>query len=228
MITATYDLQAKVLSSTGIQGQGTARNRWEVALSDGNTYVTWEPNLGNKAYGLVNQDGVTVRVTLKPSKDGRFQNYYLDDIAGPGETLPPQAMPAGAGTPVQQAAPMQQQVGQQAQQGGAPAAPPPQAPMGPKSRYTPEEEARMARSAALKYATHLASGVFAGIGPESTPQVDEYIRAKTEEYLAFTQTGLWDPAQAVVAQVNAVAGEGAVQQGATVPWDNQAEAPVAS
>lgn len=216
MITETRDIQAIVLSVAGIQGRGTAGNRWEVALNDGNTYVTWEPNLGNKAYGLANQQGVTARVTLKPSKDGKFQNYYLDDIAGPGEHLPPSAMPVNPGTPAAPAAPTQQ-----------PAQPPQQAPVGAApirtSKYTPEEEALFARKDALARAVELAAGLFAGVGPEASIEADTYIRAKTEEYLSFIQTGLWTPQEAVAAQVNAVAGDGAVQVGASVPWDQQPE-----
>lgn len=195
-------------------------------MSDGQTYKTWKPDIGNKAFSLMNSE-VIARVNVKPStRNPQYMDYYLDDIAPASVGLPPMAMPAQPGTPVQQAPP----AGPPMQ--GAPVQQ--QAPIR-QGRYSPEEETRMARAGALKNAVNLAAGLFAGVGPEGMSEADAYIRAKTLEYEAYVQTGSWQPPvsvgdgtpAAIATGVNAAAPVGAavVQTGSEIPWDqNQQQA----
>jgi hypothetical protein len=94
-----YEIQAQVLS---VSGKNTSKGVvYEVAMSDGQKYAAWEPELAAKANAF---QGQIVAARVDVSQKGRYTNYTLLEIALPG-SLPPLATPAAPGAPVAQAPP---------------------------------------------------------------------------------------------------------------------------
>lgn len=196
---------------------------WELTYQGGQLLSptktsTWNAGLAQKAMGLVNVQGITVRL----KQDGKYTN--TEEIAGPGEQLPPlQAQPGmpigqpmGGGFPQQQAigAPVQQQaIG-----------------VDPGAATESERQERISRQAAQRTAAILLSGQLESL--ESLEAFEELHRGLAMR-LARDADPSNDQAQAapivptaetpaeVVAEVNAAAGDEVVQQGAPVPsWSS--------
>lgn len=151
------DIATQVLS---VQGSTTknGRAKYEIALADGTTYVTFKPELAAKAQSLMGQD-VAARVNV--SQNGRYTNYYLEDIASQG-SLPPLAMPVPAGAPVPVNAP--------------PLPPVPVAPAAPSNGgMSPERETKIVKQSMLAAAANLVGHLFEGAGPEATEQAVELV-----------------------------------------------------
>ncbi len=219
----------------GVQQQPTSRGTpmFKVALGDGQSYTTFNPNIANKAYSLTGQQ-VTARTDTKPSRDGRFMNYTLEDIAPQGQ-LPPMAMPVAGGTPAYAPQPPAQQYPQAGVPQQAPAQIP-QAPPQQRGGMTDEDKARISRLGASGTAFEFVGQLFAGSGPESIAEAEEFARKLTESILRHGWTGSFDvPVQAapeqqqapqqapapttpqeVAAQVPGV--QAGVQTGSEIPW----------
>ena len=208
--------------SGGVAGDGT-----QYPAQD---YVTFQPELGQKAFSLQGQD-VDARVEIKqvPKKRGQgfFTNFDLHDIAAPG-TLVPMAMPTAGGTPAQpvQAAP---QMPAPMQESGAAAAAQahPHPALAEQETQKSEERRRSAMHAAFDFvAVSMPSGEF--------KTYTEALRAAqqlTDALVHYIGTGTWGddqaqaapvtPAeqtpQAVAQAVNEAAGQPVVAPG--VPFD---------
>lgn len=174
------------------------RAKWEVKCESGNTFVAFDPAVGQSA-GLY--QGQLVTLDVKVEQKGQYTNYYLNGIIPPGGVASPQQQ---VGAPVQ-GAPVQGAPVQAAPVAGAPA---------PSSN---EETFRIVRSAAMKGAINL---IVAGVKePSELLKVSDAIALYqlTGKGSALVALGLAAPPSAgeVVAQVNAELGADVVQQGVT-------------
>lgn len=210
----------------------TGGQMFKVALGDGQTYTTFNPNVANKAYSLTGQQ-VTARVNAAPSRDQRYMNYNLEDIAPQGQ-LAPMAMPVQGGTPAFAGAPMgTPMAGPPMSPGGFQANTPP--PGGPIPQATPqsrgmsdEDKARIVRQSASSTAFSFIAALFQGAGPEGIAEAFDHARRMTESLVRHAWTGSFDTqaetqqeqpqaqapqtAQEVAAQVPGV------QTGSEIPW----------
>lgn len=191
------DIVGQVLS---VSGRATNRGGtiFDIAFSDGQKYTTFQNEIAQKANGLVGQP-VSARVTVKPSKDGRFTNYYLEDIAPQGQ-LPAQAMPAPGGTviPISAGATEQAQIPMQAPD-------------------TTKDE-RITRLSALKTAFEFVGALFNGAGPETLQEAREHALELARDlyqigYYGQSPAEMPDTPEEVAAVVNAEV-PGAVTVGA--------------
>lgn len=78
---------------------GNNKTIYDVNLSDGNTYTTFDAKLWAKVAPLIGQ-AVSARVAVK--QNGNYTNFYLNDIAPAGQLA---ATSAPVATPAPQAAP---------------------------------------------------------------------------------------------------------------------------
>ena len=76
-----YEISAQVLSVVGGPAGSSGKTKYEVAMSDGQKYVTFNGPLAAKADSLKGQV-VAARVDVK--QNGQYTNYYLNDIGLPG------------------------------------------------------------------------------------------------------------------------------------------------
>lgn len=108
------DIVGQVLGVTAKQTRN-GNMKYDVAFSDGQTYTTFDSARATKAQQLVSTPTapipVSARVDVGPSRDGKYTNHNLEDIAPLGQ-LPAQAMPVQPGTPIQQGFNGGQQQGQ--------------------------------------------------------------------------------------------------------------------
>jgi hypothetical protein len=133
-----YEVQGQVLSSTG--KQTTKGIVYEIAMSDGQKYSTWDAALGTKAHGL---QGQVVVARVEVEQKGQYTNYMLKEIGLVGQ-LAPLAQPAVPGTPVMGAVPMQ-----------APGVP------------EVVKQTQIVRQNVLRTAFDFVGNAYAGAGPES-------------------------------------------------------------
>jgi len=80
---------------------GNNKTIYDVNLSDGNTYTTFDTKLWAKVAPLVGQ-AVSARVAVK--QNGNYTNFYLNDIAPQGQ-LAATSAPVATPAPLPQAAP---------------------------------------------------------------------------------------------------------------------------
>lgn len=206
------DINAQVLSVSGRTTRN-GRTLYDVALSDGQKYTTFEPDVANKANALTGQQ-VTARVEV--TQNGQYTNYNLKDIAPAGSAMPPLAMPVPAGAPLPVAGPSTTGV-------------PTPIPMtsGGGGGMSPEREAKIVKQSSFSSAAVIVAGLFQGAGPEAVEQAKQvwFDLAKAE----FDKVmGVTPPATAAeVAQVVNAELPGAVQvgapeqppaEGAAIPW----------
>jgi hypothetical protein len=162
------DIQAQVLGVSG-RGTRTGKTVYDVALSDGNKYSTFNPDVATKANNLVGQN-VSARVEVK--QNGQYTNYNLEDIAQVGQ-LAPLALPPG--TPL--GAPNTGGV-------GVPVAGPP-IPIQQGRGNDPEREARIVRQSSASTAFGLVGRLFEGAGPEAYEQAVEQAKKLAAEIAAW-------------------------------------------
>ena len=145
------DINVQVLN---VQGSTTrnGKTKYEIALSDGNTYVTFDPNLATKAHGLQGQ-AVTARV--KVEQKGQYTNLYLNDVAPQGQ-LAPAAPAAGSAIPM----------------AGAPAAGIPMVGGGGRG-MDPAREAKIVKQNVLGTAHAFVGSLFQGAGPEALEEAKQ-------------------------------------------------------
>lgn len=187
------------------------KQMWDVGLSDGNDWTTFEGALATFAAGIVNQQGYRFDVELK---GGKYKN--LNGIFAPGEALP--AQPAAPGTTI----PAGTTPSSIANGGG------PTQVVGNANSATDE---RMAFFGALKNAVALVGQLYQGAGPEGTEQATEDVKTVTLKFLSAARAaeqGQLVPAeptilpndgtpQGVAEAVNEAAGTAAVAVGAGAP-----------
>lgn len=204
-------IQAKVLGVSGRTSRNGQHQMYDVQLSDGQKYTTFDPELAGQANGLQGQQ-VVANVSLE--QNGKYLNRNLLAIGLPG-TLPQPAQ--GAALPVGQAIPVQ----------GAPV---PNAaagiPMSPPSSggggMSDADKARITRLSAAGTAFDFVSRLFAGAGPEAGKQATEIARALTETLVGYGHNGLWQGVPATPAAVAAAVpgvqvGVEGIQQQAAAP-----------
>lgn len=148
------DINVTVLSATG-RNTKNGKTIYDVALSDGNTYTTFDPQLAAKAAQLQSQQA-TARVNEQ--QNGKWTNRYLEDI-GPVGTLPPLAMPMAPGTTI---------VGNGALPTGIALAPP------PVVQQDNGKEKRIVTESVFSTAFNFVGQLFAGAGPEALPEATEH------------------------------------------------------
>jgi hypothetical protein len=148
-----------------VQGHPSAngRTRYEVTIN-GQGYNTWKPDLARDAQARIGQPG-SFNVTVKPSQDGQFMNYYFEGVADGAAGQIPMAAPA----PIAQGAPMVQQIPIQ------PSAPPVAIPMAPPGSggMSPEREAKIVKQSSMATAFNFVGHLFDGAGPEAMEEAEE-------------------------------------------------------
>lgn len=209
-------IAAQVLGVSGRTSRNGQHQMYDVQLSDGQKYTTFDPELAGQANGLQGQQ-VVANVSLE--QNGKYLNRNLLAIGLPG-TLPQPAQ--GASLPVGQAIPV----------AGAPvpnaAAGIPMAPPSSGGGMSDTDKARITRLSAASTAFQFVGSLFTGAGPEGGKQATEIARALTEALVSYGQNGLWQGVPATPAAVAAAVpgvqvGVEGIQQGA----EQQAAAPEA-
>jgi hypothetical protein len=89
-----HEVTAQVLDVTGRKSKNGQHTMYDVALSDGNKYTTFDAGTANTAAALKGQV-VTAHVEVK--QNGKYTNYDLEAIAPQGQLAP---APVAAGTAV--------------------------------------------------------------------------------------------------------------------------------
>jgi hypothetical protein len=184
-------IQGTVLGVTSRQSKDGKYTMYDVAMSDGNKYTTFEGELAQQAAAL---QGQQVSANVEVKQNGRFTNFNLNGIGvagslgAPAQTAPqvPVQLPGiqPAGTAIQPAAPVVGVI-----------TPAPQSSGGP----SPEAQARMSRYAAAKVGFDFVATLFGGAGPEGGEQATGLAKRVSELVLAWGETGVW-PGSAPVAQ----------------------------
>lgn len=209
-------IQAQVLGVSSRQSRNGQHTMYDVQLSDGQKYTTFDPDLAQQAAQLQGQN-VAANVSLE--QNGKYLNRNLLAIGAPG-TLPAPVPQAGA-----VAIPAGQPVGQPVV--GTPGVITP-APSGGGGGMSVEDKARITRLSAAGTAFDFVSRLFAGAGPEAGKQATEIARSLTESLVAYGHNGTWPGVPATPAQVAAAVpgvqvGVEGIQQGA----EQQTAAPAA-
>jgi len=149
----------------GVLGHPGANGRTRYAVSiGGQEYNTWKPELARLAQAQQGQM-VTANVTIKPSQDGQFMNYYFDGLADGAAAQIPGQIPMAGGTPpgVPQGTTEQLPV-----QPGIPMA-------SPSSGPRPVDwarEARIVKQSSMATAFNFIGHLFDGAGPEAVPEAE--------------------------------------------------------
>lgn len=148
------DIQASVIGQITQSPTRNGGTKFNVPLSDGNTYSTFEYAVAAKA-SQAGASVATYRVVSKPSRDGSRMYHNLEAVALQGEQLPPELPQAG--TPIAQGA-----VGGQVAFPGAGAAQQPQqafpaAPSG-GGGMSLEDKIRVTKLSCIGSAAELLSG----------------------------------------------------------------------
>lgn len=154
------DINGSVLSVTGRQTKN-GKTAYDVAVSDGQTYVTFDAAVAAKASGFVGQQA-TIRVNTV--QKGQYTNHYFEDVAPTGG-LPAQAFPVPAGTPIAVAPPI-------------PVAPPISVAPYVAPKYggmSLEREQKIVKQSSFATAAHLVGNIFAGAGPEALPEAEGHV-----------------------------------------------------
>jgi hypothetical protein len=157
-------IQGTIENVQGIPGAN-GRTRYEVTIN-GQGYNTWKPEIARQANAMLGQSGI-FNVTVKPSQDGQFTNYYFDGIGGVQPEL-------GGGIPMQPGAiPMQQQPMQGAEI--------PMAQAQPQAQYardmSPQAVARITKLSCLQSANNFVGQLWQGAGPEAMEAAEEQVIA---------------------------------------------------
>jgi len=154
-------VQGVVESVIGHPGNN-GKTRFAISIG-GQEYNTWKVPVANQAQAMLGQP-ITANVTVKPSQDGQFMNYYFDSIADAsgGQQLPGQipmegqvAQPQG----VTQQLPVQQ---------GIPMA-------SPSSGPRPVDwarEARIVKQSSMATSFNFVGHLFDGAGPEAAEEAE--------------------------------------------------------
>lgn len=211
-------VQAQVLGVTSRQSRNGQHTMYDVALSDGNKYTTFDPDLAGKAASLQGQQvAANVSIEQKPGNGGRmFTNFNLLDIGQVGALAPP---PAG-----QVAIPNAQVAQPVAIPGVQPTAgvitPAPSS--GGGGGMSDADKARITRLSAAGTAFDFVSRLFAGAGPEAGEQALSIARAVTESLVGYGQQGVWpgiapSPAQVAAAVPGVQVGVEGIQQEQAAP-----------
>jgi hypothetical protein len=132
------------------------RTRYEITIN-GQGYNTWKPELARVANDHLNQAG-TFNVTVKPSQDGQFTNYYFEGVADGAAAQVPGQIPMAGGPPMGQQLPVQP---------GIPMAAP--APKG----MDPLREARIVKQSSMATAFNFMAHLFDGAGPETAEEAEQ-------------------------------------------------------
>lgn len=140
------DIQVTVLSATPrVVGTKTI---YDIALSDGNTYSTFDAAIFAKATSLVNQPA-SARVKVGPNpKKPQYTNYYLNDIAPQGQLPPPGVTPTVIGQPQAAAAVAAVQKAPSTFNGG----------------MTPEREQKIVKQSSFSTAFNFVGHILSGSG----------------------------------------------------------------
>jgi len=173
-----YEVSAQVLS---VSGKNTSKGTvYEVAMSDGVKYQTWDAGIAQKAQGL---QGQVVAARVEQKINGKWTNYYLEDIGLPG-TLPPLAQPLAA-TPAPVVA------GPGGNVGPAPVVPiPMQAPVDHEAK-----DNRIVRENVIRTAFTFVASLYTGAGPEALDEAErEALKLAATLYGKVYGTGGAQPA----------------------------------
>lgn len=220
-------IQAQVLGVVGRTSKNGQHQMYDVQLSDGQKYTTFDPDLAGQANALVGQQ-VAANVSLE--QNGKYLNRNLLAIGAPG-TLPAPAPQVAGAIPVGTAIPIQ---GAASPVAGIPQA----APSGGGGGMSDADKARITRLSAVGTAFDFVSRLFAGAGPEAGEQATSIARGLTEAIVNYGHNGTWPGVAASPAQVAAavpgvqVGVEGIQQeqvaaqpaQGSDIPWDTPPQA----
>jgi len=158
-------VQGVVESVIGHPGAN-GRTRFAISIA-GQEYNTWKVPVANQAQALLGQP-ITANVTVKPSADGQFMNYYFDSIAGADAGQLPGQIPM-EGAVAQPAVPMAQPQGVTQQipvQQGIPMASPSSPGMDPK------RESRIVKQSSMATAFNFIGHLFDGAGPEAQEEAE--------------------------------------------------------
>lgn len=187
-------MDTQVLS---VQGRNTKSGTtiYDVALGDGETYVTFDAGLAARAQALMGQV-VTADVNVKPKPGTNFVNRYLNDIGAQGTIQVAQQQ--SAPVPMASNLPPVPIVQQQGTSGG--------------SGWTPEKEKRVTILSCLGSAAQL----FQGAGPEAAPDVINVAKLFFAEAFGTTESVAAEPPENAVEE-NAAEAE-TPQEEATLPW----------
>lgn len=205
-------IQAQVLGVSSRQSRNGQHTMYDVQLSDGQKYTTFDPDLAQQAAQLQGQN-VAANVSLE--QNGKYLNRNLLAIGAPG-TLPAPVPQAGA-----VAIPAAQPVA------GTPGVITPAPSGGGGGGMSIEDKARITRLSAAGTAFDFVSRLFAGAGPEAGKQATEIARALTETLVNYGHNGAWQgvpatPAAIAQAVPGVQVGVEGIQQG-----EAQAAAPAA-
>lgn len=177
-----HDITTQVM---GVSGRKTRNGSdiYDVALADGNTYTTFDGALAGKASALYGQGPVTARVDISPSKDGKYTNQNLEDIALAGQ-LPAMAMPAPApGTQIQPGTPIGPQPQPVPTTSGVSFTPVGEIPKEYQRDFSPEAQKRVAFFAAAQAAAAFVGGLYSGLGPEGYAEAEVHLKKATQTLL---------------------------------------------
>jgi hypothetical protein len=205
------DIVAQVLGVQGRNSRDGSKLMYDVALSDGQKYTTFDQGLAMRAQSLTGQVA-SARIDHKPNPRGGFFNN-LEDIAPQGG-LQQLALPGGTPIPMNGAStiPMGNPI--------------PMAP--PVDRFPPEVTTRNVKVSAFEIAFGFSALLHGGSGETEQAEAYAFDLAKRiyESARAHEQQTQPQPVvqyvpetpAAVAEQVNAEVGAGAVQTGSMIQW----------
>jgi len=192
------DIQGQILGVTGRTSKSGQHQMFDVAFSDGNKYTTFDQGLANKASQYVNQQ-VTARVSVE--QNGKYTNYNLVDFAPAGASLPAQAQPAAAGTPIQ-VAPQPVVIPQQQE----------------SKKFTEADATRITKLACLGSAVELVGQLVQGAGPEAVNEAMDLALAVSRKFYSEARSheapdapGPSTPAEVAAVVPGVTVGVGAVE-----------------
>ncbi len=223
-------IQATVLGVSGRTSRDQKHQMYDVMLSDGNKYTTFDPDVAAQANALQGQAAVA---NVSVEQNGKWTNFNLLAIGQPGTLVQPTpGLQVGTAIPIG-SAPLPQQTGV--------AGIPMQQPSSGGGGMTDIDKARISRFSAASTAFEFVGSLFTGAGPEAGKQATEIARALTEALVQYGWHGTWPGIAASPAQVAAavpgvqVGVEGIQQQqaqqpapepqpaqaaqGSDIPWD---------
>jgi len=177
---------------------GNNKTIYDVNLSDGNTYTTFDAKLWAKVAPLIGQ-AVSARVAVK--QNGNYTNFYLNDIA-------PQGQLAATSAPVATPAPLPQAAPQPARaQGG----------------MSPEREQKIVKQSSFSTAFNFVGALYQGAGESEFDAAVKHASVLAERLYGAVMGG-WDtsgeqPAAEPVA-AGAAASDSAADNGKGdgIPW----------
>lgn len=187
-----------------------SKDMWDVGLSDGNEWRTFDGQLAALAASIVGQQGHSFETSIS---QGKYKN--LDGIILAGNALPQQPVAPGtqlpAGVPVVNGGAPTQTVGQ--------------------ADFETAKDRDIRRQVAFKQASLVVANLLQGAGPEALEQAVELIASTTDRFENGLKAGQAVQGQAqqapmlqhdgtpqgVAEAVNQAAGEPVVAQGAAGP-----------